>query len=249
MRPQLYAHPFSSYCQKVLIALYENDTPFDFRLLSPETPEVGAALADLWPIQRFPVLVDGDRTLFEATIVIEHLGLHHPGPVRLIPADPDEALEVRMWDRFFDNYVSTPQQKIVFDHMRATDAHDPGGVADARADARHRVPRARRAHGRAHVGGRRTVQHGRLRRGAVPLLCRLVPCRSTRRMRTCARIAPACWRGRRSRGRSTRRARTATSSRSARRTATETSQVAAVAISGGVCWCWTTFQSSCPSRR
>ncbi len=31
----VYAHPFSSYCQKVLIALYENDTPFDYLKLDP----------------------------------------------------------------------------------------------------------------------------------------------------------------------------------------------------------------------
>ena len=132
MLPQLFAHPFSSYCQKVLIALYENDTPFEFRLLSPETPEVSVAFDALWPIKRFPLLVDGDRTLFEATVIIEHLGLHHPGAVRLIPAAPDEALEVRMWDRFFDNYVSTPQQKIVFDSIRPAGMRDAHGVDDAR---------------------------------------------------------------------------------------------------------------------
>jgi glutathione S-transferase len=29
----LYAHPFSSYCQKALIALYENGTQFSYRLV------------------------------------------------------------------------------------------------------------------------------------------------------------------------------------------------------------------------
>jgi glutathione S-transferase len=132
MLPQLFAHPFSSYCQKVLIALYENDIAFEFRLLSPEEPEVFAAFEALWPIKRFPLLVDGDRTLFEATVIIEHLGLHRPGPVRLIPAAPDEAVEVRMWDRFFDNYVSTPQQKIVVDRIRPAEKRDAHGVDEAR---------------------------------------------------------------------------------------------------------------------
>ncbi len=147
MRPQLYAHPFSSYCQKVLIALYENETPFEFRTLSPEAPDVCAAFEALWPIKRFPLLVDGARTLFEATVIIEHLALHHPGPVRLIPPEPDGALEVRMWDRFFDNYVSTPQQKIVFDAMRSGEAHDAHGVDDARRmlDTAYRVLDARMA--------------------------------------------------------------------------------------------------------
>jgi glutathione S-transferase len=129
----LYAHPFSSYCQKVLIALYENGTPFRFRELGPEDPDAGAELERLWPMKRFPVLVDGGRTIVEATIIIEHLGLHHRGPVRLVPEDPRAALDVRMMDRFFDNYVMTPMQKIVADSLRAEERRDRQGVAEARA--------------------------------------------------------------------------------------------------------------------
>lgn len=129
---QLYYHPFSSYCQKALIALYENAIPFEPQMLAgPDSPAT-QALAKLWPIQRFPVLVDGGQTVFEATCIIEHLGLHHPGPVRLVPEDPRAALEVRMLDRFFDNYVSTPQQKIVFNAIRPPESRDAYGVSEAR---------------------------------------------------------------------------------------------------------------------
>jgi glutathione S-transferase len=131
--PCLYAHPFSSYCQKVLVALYENNTPFEWRLLSQEHPRVLAEFAALWPLNRFPVLVDAGRAIPEASIIIEHLGLHHPGPVRLLPVDPRAALEVRGMDRFFDNYISTPQQKIVADSLRPEAERDARGVADARA--------------------------------------------------------------------------------------------------------------------
>ena len=129
--PRLYAHPFSSYSQKALIALYENQTPFDYRNL--EDAHANDELAALWPMRRFPVLVDGDRTVIEATCVIEYLDLHYPGPVKLIPADPDTALEVRMLDRFFDNYISTPQQKVVFDRLHPEAERDPQGVKEARA--------------------------------------------------------------------------------------------------------------------
>jgi glutathione S-transferase len=129
--PRLYAHPFSSYCQKVLIALYENQTPFEYRML--EDPGAMEELTALWPMKRFPVLVDAGRTVFEATSIIEYLGVHRPGPVRLVPDDPDAALEVRMLDRFFDNYVSTPQQKVVADRLRPEAVRDPHGVAEARA--------------------------------------------------------------------------------------------------------------------
>jgi glutathione S-transferase len=130
--PLLYAHPFSSYCQKVLIALYENDTPFEWRLLSQENPAAMAELASLWPFRLFPMLVDAGRAIVESSIIIEHLGLYHRGPVTLIPDDARTALEVRSMDRFFDNYISTPQQKIVFDRIRAEEVRDPRGVIDAR---------------------------------------------------------------------------------------------------------------------
>lgn len=130
---EFYGHPFSSYCQKALIAFYENDLPFDFRLLAPDQPDNGAAFAAFWPIGKFPLLRDGDCTLFEASIIVEHLHIHHPGPVRLIPDDPGAALEMRMLDRFFDNYVATPQQKLVFDALRPEAQRDAAGVADARA--------------------------------------------------------------------------------------------------------------------
>jgi glutathione S-transferase len=132
MALQLYYHPFSSYCQKALVALYENDVPFERQLVEGPDSAAMQRLAALWPMKRFPVLVDGDRTVMEATCIIEYLGLYHPGPMPLVPADPKEALETRLMDRFFDNYVSTPQQRIVFDALRPQDARDPYGVAQAR---------------------------------------------------------------------------------------------------------------------
>ena len=86
MSLKLYAHPFSLYCQKVLIALYENATVFEMRLLTPDDPETAAEFAALWPLKRFPLLLDGERTVLESSIIIEYLALYHPGPVRLLPA-------------------------------------------------------------------------------------------------------------------------------------------------------------------
>jgi glutathione S-transferase len=133
MTLELFAHPFSSYCQKALIAFYENDIPFTFRTLSPDEPANGEEFARLWPIKRFPILVEDGRTILEATSIIEHLAVHHPGPVKLIPEDPAAAVEVRMLDRVFDNYLMTPQGKCVFNAIRAEADRDPYGVAEARA--------------------------------------------------------------------------------------------------------------------
>lgn len=130
MTLELFAHPFSSYCQKALIAFYENDFPFEYRMM--EDPGVGEELAALWPMKRFPLLRENDRVVMEATSIIEYLQAHHPGPVRLIPDDPDLAVEVRMMDRVFDNYVMTPQGKFIFDALRPPEARDPHGVEEAR---------------------------------------------------------------------------------------------------------------------
>jgi glutathione S-transferase len=129
---KLYAHPFSSYCQKALVAIYENGTPFEWKMLSPEQPEVYAEFADLWPLRRFPILVDGKRTITEASTIIEYLDLYYPGPAPMLPEDRKAALEVRAMDRFFDNYISTPQQRIVFDVLRPGGQRDPCGVTDCR---------------------------------------------------------------------------------------------------------------------
>ena len=132
----LHMHPLSSYCWKVLIALYENDTPFEARILDLSDPAVVAAFKALWPTTKMPLLCDAarDRTVPETSIIIEYLQAAYPGPVRFIPDDPDAALRTRLMDRLFDLYVMTPMQAIVGDRIRPADvAKDPYGVAQARA--------------------------------------------------------------------------------------------------------------------
>jgi glutathione S-transferase len=129
----LHQHPFAAYCQKVLIALYELELPFTSHQV--DGVEGREALAALWPMASIPVLRDEDTdlTLPESTTIIEYLdGLAGRG--RLIPGDAAQALQVRLWDRFFDGHVSTPMQKIVGDSLRPEGRTDPHGVADARAE-------------------------------------------------------------------------------------------------------------------
>ncbi len=109
----LYGHSFSSYTQKVLVALYENSTPFEFRSLGPDNPQHTAQWLSRWPLRKFPLLVDDERNVVETSIIIEYLQLMHPGPVRLIPSDPMAALEVRFMDRFFDLHVMNAAQHAV----------------------------------------------------------------------------------------------------------------------------------------
>jgi glutathione S-transferase len=131
----LHMHPLSSYCWKVLIALYENDTPFEAQVLNLGDPAVVAAFKALWPTAKMPLLCDTaqDRTVPETSIIIEYLQATYPGPVRFIPDDPDAAQRTRLMDRLFDLYVMTPMQTIVADRIRPAEARDPFGVAQARS--------------------------------------------------------------------------------------------------------------------
>ncbi|WP_437964165.1 glutathione S-transferase family protein [Sorangium sp. So ce260] len=129
-----YFHPLSSYCHKALIALYENDTPFEPHLVDLGNEAASAAFKKLWPMGKMPVLRDNarDRTVPESTIIIEYLAIHYPGKTRLVPADADLALQTRLCDRFYDCYVHDPMQRIVGDRLRPAEKKDPLGVEMAR---------------------------------------------------------------------------------------------------------------------
>jgi glutathione S-transferase len=128
----LHFHPLSSYCQKALIALYENDTPFTPNTVNLMDPAQAAAFKKLWPCGQFPVLVDGGRTIPESTVIIEHLDTHYAGKTRFIPADPEAARQVRLKDRFYDLHLHQHMQKVVGDKLRPDGKKDPFGVEEAR---------------------------------------------------------------------------------------------------------------------
>ncbi len=133
MSLKLYYHPLSSFCQKALIALYEKDVAFEPVFVDLGDEKSSATLRALWPVGKFPVLRDEARgeTVAEATVIIEYLDIHHADAEKMLPADPDDAWQVRMWDRFYDLYVHTQMQKVVGDNMRPAGARDPLGVEQA----------------------------------------------------------------------------------------------------------------------
>lgn len=135
MTLKLYFHPLSSYCQKALIAFYENDVPFEPHIVDLGDPAQAAHLKSLWPIGKFPVLRDEARgaTVAETTIIIEYLDLHYPGPTRFVPNDADLAWQTRMHDRLYDLYVNEQMQTIVGNRRRPADQKDPMGVEHASA--------------------------------------------------------------------------------------------------------------------
>ena len=131
----LYFHPLSSFCQKALVALYENDIPFTPNIVNLFDEASATAFKKIWPIGRFPVLRDDarDRTVPESSIIIEYLAQHYPGRTQLVPADGDAARQMRLRDRFFDLYVNVPVGKVVTDRLRPLGRNDPHGVEEAKA--------------------------------------------------------------------------------------------------------------------
>ena len=132
MSLKLYFHPLSSFCHKVLIALYETGTPFEPRLVNllSEIDEY----KKIWPIGKIPVLRDEakDRTIPETSIIIEYLAQYFPGKTQLFPTDRDLCRQMRLRDRFYDLYVNVPMQKVVTDKLRPEGKNDPFGVEEAR---------------------------------------------------------------------------------------------------------------------
>jgi len=134
MTLRFHYHPLSSFCHKALIALYENDTPFEPVLVELFKEDSAAPFKKMWPIGKIPVLRDEarDRTIPETSIIIEYLAQYFPGRTRLIPADADRARQTRLADRFYDLYVHAPMQKVITDRLRPAGQNDAYGVEDAR---------------------------------------------------------------------------------------------------------------------
>jgi glutathione S-transferase len=168
----LHFHPLSSFCHKALIALYENDTPFERRIVNLMDPADAAVFKKLWPCGKFPVLQDGNRMIPESSIIIEHLDLQHPGKTRFIPADPKFALQVRLKDRFYDLHVHDHMQKVVGDRLRPEGQKDSHGVENARKRLMVSLDMIDAEMAEKTMGHGRRLHHGRLRRGAAAVLHR-----------------------------------------------------------------------------
>lgn len=129
----LYAHPFSSYCWKVQIPLEADGTPYTYRNLDGD-PAAMAELKALWPLGRFPVLVDDGEVVAETTCIIEHLQARHRGPNIWIP-EGEHGRRVRFLDRFFDLHVQGNMQPVV-NHAISPDGE---GLAATRGRAALRI--------------------------------------------------------------------------------------------------------------
>lgn len=135
MTMKFYFHPLSSYCWKVLIALYEKGAAFEPVIVNLGDPAESAAFTKLSPMRKMPSIVQGGEVVNESSVQIEWLDRNVPGP-KLIPDDQKQSLDVRSWDRFLDLYIHSAMQRIVADRLRPADKRDAYGVAENKAQLR-----------------------------------------------------------------------------------------------------------------
>lgn len=134
----VHMHPLSAYCWKVLVAMREAEVEFETVVVDLSSAPTRDGYLRISPMGKIPAIEDRARnvSVHETSIIIEHIALHEPGMRRLLPADPHEALHVRLLDRVFDLYVANAMQKIVLDNIRPEGQRDPFGVAQALREAR-----------------------------------------------------------------------------------------------------------------
>jgi len=131
---ELFVHPFSSYSWKALIPIWADGTPFEYRKVF-EDPDATARLREIWPIAKFPTLVDNGQVIPEATCIIEHLQAHYPTENVWIP-DGELGRQVRFLDRFFDLYIQGNMQPSVNHALRPEGKGDEYGAELGRKNLR-----------------------------------------------------------------------------------------------------------------
>lgn len=127
---ELYGHPFAAFVWKPLIAAYQRNVPFMFRMVDAEHPENLERMRALSPTGQFPALVHGSVAFSQSNAIIEYLdrfGTAAP----MIPCEPVTALNARTLASIFDDYVAQPMQRIVAESLRPQHNRDPARVEEA----------------------------------------------------------------------------------------------------------------------
>jgi glutathione S-transferase len=99
---KLYEHPFSPYVQKVKIAMYEKNIPFE-----AEIPNAfSGAPTDYGkdnPRLEVPTLLDDGLAIFDSTVILEYIEDKWPKPP-MLPASARDRARVRMIEELCDTY-------------------------------------------------------------------------------------------------------------------------------------------------
>ncbi|HKO09073.1 MAG TPA: glutathione S-transferase family protein [Alphaproteobacteria bacterium] len=138
---RLYSGPLSLFARKVEMALYEKGLPFE-RVMVPFTQAQGyapkhPAVLAANPKGQVPVLVDGDLTLFDSTLIFEYLEDAYPSPP-LHPATAVERARCRLLELYADEILLADVRALMY----RTEPPDPD---PARQRAREEAGRSAEA--------------------------------------------------------------------------------------------------------
>ena len=133
---KLYSGPLSLFSRKVEIALHEKELPFERVMVpfnqtegyAPKHPDVLAAN----PKSQVPVLIDGDLTLYDSTVILEYLEDAYPQPP-LYPQNATERARCRLFDVFADEVMLMPVKALM--HRTSPRPADPARWAADEATA------------------------------------------------------------------------------------------------------------------
>ena len=128
---ELYYHPLSTYCQKVLVAIHEKGARYKPHIVDLMNPESRDEYRELYPMGKVPLIVLNHGPLIpESSIIIEYLdGLGGP---RMISTDPDVARKTRFKDRFIDLYLSDSVGTLFFENRKPAEAQDAQKIETSR---------------------------------------------------------------------------------------------------------------------
>ena len=131
----LYSGPLSLFSRKVEIVLAEKNLAFERVLVpfsqtkgyAPKHPAVLAAN----PKGQVPVLVDGDVTVYDSTVIAEYLEDKYPSP-SLFPSGPEARSRCRLLEMEADEILLVPIRALMF-------RSEPPGPDTARREEQERA--------------------------------------------------------------------------------------------------------------
>lgn len=140
---KLYYAIMSTYCQKVLLAVYEKALEVEkvkISLLDPAARQ--AYVQDVYALGKIPVLVGDDGHFIpESTIICEYLDQTFDRDPRLFPEDPLRCREARFRDRMCDFYLNNATSTLFFEHIKAEDERDQDKIVQSHNQLNYMLPR------------------------------------------------------------------------------------------------------------
>jgi glutathione S-transferase len=127
----LYCNRLSVFSHKAKMAFFEKDVTFNEVQVDMFNPEALKQYREVYPLGKLPCLKTPTGLIPESTAIIEWLDQYYQVPM-LIPANPDDARQVRLKDRLADLYVTSNTSLLFFQMLKPADQQDQERIKIAR---------------------------------------------------------------------------------------------------------------------